>query len=127
MQSGWVLVFRQYKIGKDEVIIETKFLVCCVDLCQIWDYKLYAILVKSFKKLSTIFWWWNTVLTNKFSSYNSIPDMTKSSEYLKDERSRLSAVIGMGSMCSPLNLYRPPLREGIIRTHCPLFVSCDNK
>jgi hypothetical protein len=37
--------------------------------------------------------------------------------------SNWSAVTGIGSMLLPLNLYIPPLSDGIIRTNCPLSVS----
>lgn len=43
--------------------------------------------------------------------------MTKSSLNLKDELSKLSAFIGIGSTPSPSNLYSDPLSDGIIRTH----------
>lgn len=41
--------------------------------------------------------------------------------------SNRSAVTGIGSMLLPLNLYIPPLSEGIIRTNCPLLVSWNSK
>jgi hypothetical protein len=41
--------------------------------------------------------------------------------------SNRSAVTGTGSMLLPLNLYMPPLSEGIILTNCPLLVSCNRK
>jgi hypothetical protein len=37
----------------------------------------------------------------------------------------MSAVTGKSSMLLPLNLYILPLSEGIIRTNCPLSVSCN--
>lgn len=52
-----------------------------------------------------------------------VPEMTKSSENLKDELSKWSAVTGICSIVCPSNLYNPPCNDGIIRTHWPLFVS----
>lgn len=52
-----------------------------------------------------------------------LPAMTRSSEYRNDDLSKLSAVIGMGSIVEPSNLYNVPVKDGMIRIHSPLFVN----
>lgn len=58
-----------------------------------------------------------------FNQMQKLPDITRSSEYLKDDFKRCSALIGIASINSPLNLYKPPFKDGIIRIHWPLFVN----
>lgn len=56
------------------------------------------------------------------------PEIARSLENVNGaDLSNRSAVTGTDSMLLPLNLYIPPLSEGIIRTNCPLLVSCNRK